>query len=266
MTNIILFMLAAFVFYMLYKNITRISQNSEGEFIKEGNREKIDSSKMYATSVNLVAQSEAGLIVSLIAKVAKADGRVSELEAELISNALEDLSMSYSNQTEARGYLKEVFNNSKNLENIESITDRLYQITYDSYNKRVKIVEFLINIAFIDGELASGEEAVLKEIASGLKIRREDFERFFASFENFYKHRGETQKDTKLDLAYELLKSSKDDSDEEIKRKYKEAVKKYHPDIIRGKGLEEDFVELATRKLQDINSAYEAIKKSRGIR
>ncbi len=266
--ELVLFIVAVVVFYMLSKNL----QNFKGATFEQpqGNADKETykrhGNKPFAASTQEIANTEYGLIVALIAKVAKADGRVSELEAELIGNALDDLSVDYVNSKEARGYLKEIFNRNKESTNLEYILNNLYAIIYNDYDKRVKIVEFLLNIAFIDGHLDEREAVMMREIASGLKIKNEDYERFFASFNSYYKERSaQPRQDTKLESAYSLLKADKNDSDEEIKRKYKEALKKYHPDIIRGKGLEEDFVELATKKLQEINGAYESIKKARGI-
>ena len=52
---------------------------------------------------------------------------------------------------------------------------------------------------------------------------------------------------------YKILGVSRDASDEEIKRAYRELAKKYHPD--RNPGDQE-----AARKMQEVNDAYERIK------
>ncbi len=56
-----------------------------------------------------------------------------------------------------------------------------------------------------------------------------------------------------IDDPYKVLGVSPDASDEEIKRAYRNLVKKYHPD--RNPGDEE-----AARKIKQINAAYEQIK------
>ena len=53
--------------------------------------------------------NEAKFLVSLLAKVAKSDGRVGELEARLISQVLDDLSKKVSGVSGVREYLKEVY-------------------------------------------------------------------------------------------------------------------------------------------------------------
>jgi len=60
---------------------------------------------------------------------------------------------------------------------------------------------------------------------------------------------------------YEILGLSKDASKEEINKKYKELVKKFHPDFIQGKGLDEEFLKFAEERMKEINWAYEVLMK-----
>ena len=50
---------------------------------------------------------------------------------------------------------------------------------------------------------------------------------------------------------------------EAIKKKYRALVKEYHPDILMGQGKEQSIIDAATAKLQEINEAYEMIKKEK---
>ena len=52
---------------------------------------------------------------------------------------------------------------------------------------------------------------------------------------------------------YKILGVSPDASDEEIKQAYRRLAKKYHPDLNPGD-------EVAAKKMQEVNAAYEAIK------
>ena len=58
---------------------------------------------------------------------------------------------------------------------------------------------------------------------------------------------------------YEVLGVSEDSTDEEIKKAYRELVKKYHPDQYGNNPLSE----LAAEKLKEVNLAYDTITKSR---
>ena len=63
---------------------------------------------------------------------------------------------------------------------------------------------------------------------------------------------------------YEILGLSKDATFSEIKKKYRELVKKYHPDILMGKGADEEIIQEGTKKLQEINEAYKILKERFG--
>jgi len=62
---------------------------------------------------------------------------------------------------------------------------------------------------------------------------------------------------------YQIMGLSRSADIETIKKRYKELVAKYHPDRFIGQDFDEEFIELATKKFQDIQAAYEEIRKER---
>jgi DnaJ like chaperone protein len=66
-----------------------------------------------------------------------------------------------------------------------------------------------------------------------------------------------------IEDAYKLLGVSPQDDIATIKKAYRKLVRQYHPDIIKSQGKSEDYIKEATAKTQEINQAYEMIKKAR---
>lgn len=208
---------------------------------------------------------EAGLLVALMAKVAKADGKVGELEAEILKHTFTDISTHFENSQEVRDGLKKLYDSEKdNFQNLITICNRLFTLTKHDYNKRLKYLEYMLNLAFIDGDFSKQEQEITEDIAQALKIESKDYINLISNFENFYKNRAK-QRELSIEKAYDILESSPNDDDSTLKKNYRNLVKKYHPDIITGQGASQNIIDEATKKLQEINEAYEIIKKQRGI-
>jgi DnaJ like chaperone protein len=63
-----------------------------------------------------------------------------------------------------------------------------------------------------------------------------------------------------------ILGVDKSLTDKELKRAYRRLLAQHHPDKLVGKGLPEEMKKMANEKTQEIISAYELIKKHRGMR
>ena len=209
--------------------------------------------------------NEAKFLVSLLAKVAKSDGRVSELEARLITQVLDDLSQKVSG---VREYLREVYNSQK--ENVDNAyeTARNYKRTFNlNYDTCVARLTFFLNLAYIDGEFNKSEQDVIRNIAYGFGIDKETLDEIIYKFDNFYGSRfGTNRNDMSQESdAFKVLGLSKNASLEEVKARYKELVRQYHPDILMGRGESKEVIERSTKKLQEINEAYGRLKEKFGV-
>ncbi len=221
---------------------------------------QIGSNRKRQANVN-----EAKFLVSLLAKVAKSDGRVSELEARLITQVLDDLSQKVSG---VREYLKEVYNSQK--ENVDNAyeTARNYKRTFNlNYDTCVARLTFFLNLAYIDGEFNKSEQDVIRNIAYGFGIDKETLDEIIYKFDSFYGSRfGTNRNDMSQESdAFEVLGLSKNATLEEVKARYKELVRQYHPDILMGRGESKEVIERSTKKLQEINEAYGRLKEKFGV-
>ncbi len=211
---------------------------------------------------------EAKFLVSLLAKVAKSDGRVSELEARLITQVLDDLSQKVSGVSGVREYLKEVYNSQK--ENVDNAyeTARNYKRAFNlNYDTCVARLTFFLNLAYIDGEFNKSEQDVIRNIAYGFGIDKETLDEIIFKFDSFYGSRFGADHDemSQENDAFEVLGLSKNASLDEVKARYKELVRQYHPDILMGRGESKEVIERSTKKLQEINEAYGRLKEKFGV-
>lgn len=210
-----------------------------------------------------LAEHEAGLLVALMAKVAKADGRVNELEAELLSLTFNDIARVFENSENVREALKVIYQKEmQSFDNTLIVSQKYLKLTRNDYAKRLKVMEYLLNLAFIDNEFSQAEFMITEDIANALEIRHADFEKLIASFEQFYANKT-AQTQFGIKKAYTILGADESEDMESIKKKYRALVKEHHPDILMGQGKDQSIIDAATTKLQEINEAYEMIKKEK---
>lgn len=156
-----------------------------------------------------------------------------------------------------------------------------------SINEKLVILHFLFGFSNADGEMRTEEVNAIWEISQLLGITRTTFEAVKSMFTggNFgyggYNYGGYgqggysqggytggsssgsyTSKAT-LENDYKILEVSPDATDDEVKKAYRAAAKKHHPDKVSHLG--EDVRKAAEEKFAKVNEAYERIKKSRGM-
>ncbi|MFK2822018.1 DnaJ domain-containing protein [Arcobacter sp. YIC-80] len=213
-------------------------------------------------SKELFRQSQLGHFIALVAKVAKADGRVDELEAQLISMMFDDISKVFDEKEKARAIMKEIFNEEKQKDDdTKQIAQSLNQLLGRGIHKRKQFVGFLIQLAFIDNGISQDEDKVLRVIIKELEISDEIYEAIINNFKNKMKNNQQTMSQ---DEAYKILEVKETDDMNTIKKAYRKLIRQYHPDIISSQDKDEAYIEEATAKTQEINQAYQLIKDIKG--
>ena len=212
-----------------------------------------------SSSKELFRQSQLGLFVALVAKVAKADGRVQELEAQLIGIMFDDISKLFDEKEKTRAIMKEIFNEEKQKDDdTKQIAQALNRLLGRSILKRKQFIGFLIQLAFVDNGISSDEEKVLRVIVQELNISQEQYDAIVNKFENMMKNKQQTMSSKE---AYEILGVKDSDDMNTIKKAYRKLIREYHPDIISSQDKDESYMEEATAKTQEINQAYQVIKE-----
>lgn len=213
-------------------------------------------------------ETVAGYIVSLLAYIAKGDDVVSNKEAALIGKVLDELSLE---DTHIRNMLKDIFNRAKDKSSRDHnvISQKLYKeilAEMDTMSERndflTMIAMYFMALVYVDGRLNQKQNTIVTEILKNLRFTEARIRDIHAEFQ-------ETQHadpKTTTDKDYATLNCKPSDSDETIKKAYRDLAKQYHPDTLQGKNLPEAIMILATEKFKEINAAYEKIKKQRGMK
>ena len=185
-----------------------------------------------------------GLLI-LTAAVMKADGKVMKSELNFVKE-----------------YFTKNFGND-NLQNRLDILRQLLDKNIDVYQTcekirisfpyatKLQLLHYLFGIAVADNDCTKAEKDLIERIANLIGWSQADYKSIEAMYFQV------------TDSAYVILQIERNATDEEIKRAYKRMCIKYHPDKVAHLG--EEAQKAANEKFQEINNAYEQIKKERNL-
>lgn len=187
-------------------------------------------------------------VIALSAKMAKADGVVTDEEVSAF---------------------REIFDvPDAELNNVA----RLYNLArqdvagFEAYARRVKtlfpedvsilndVINGLFHVAKADGIFHVKEMAFMDTVASIFGIEGKDYERLRLR-----------HMEPEGGSPYILMDALPDWDDETLKKHYRKIVSENHPDRLIARGVPEEFVAISTRRLAEINKAWEQIKLERGL-
>jgi len=187
---------------------------------------------------------------SMLGKLAKADGVVSESEIEAIERVMRtQLRLS----PEARRFAIDVFNAAKDSDAAFGDFARQFHDEFRASREvLVSLVELLLIVAHADRALHPREDAMIREAVTIFGIEAE-----------YAQMLGRFDATDDLTLCYRVLGAEPTDSLADIKRNYRRLVMEHHPDRITAKGMAPEFVEIATAKFKEIQHAWDVIEKHR---
>jgi len=186
-------------------------------------------------------------VVALGAKLAKADGYVSQVEIETFHRF-------FHTPLEQSANVQRVYDLAKkDVAGFESYARQIARLLKDEPNLKRDVLEGLFHIAAADGLLHEAEDLYLHRISEIFGFQESEFRSVRALFVR------------EGDDAYTVLGVSRDISDSDLKIHYRKLVRNHHPDIATARGVPEEFVDMANRKLAAINAAYEKIARERAL-
>lgn len=199
---------------------------------------------------------------AMLAKLAKADGVVTQSEIAAVEAAFRQLGFS----RDARAYAINVFRRAKDDSHTIYEYAADFAVAVESVEVREIFYGLLWDLAGADGAVSSYELYILQKIPLTLGIRLDWFDIYRA--ERLGERRSRTRSFAEtdpLETAYQTLGISPRASDDEVKKAYRALAKKNHPDLLRAQGLPEELIGKATEKMGHINEAWRLIREKRNI-
>ncbi|WP_145520605.1 co-chaperone DjlA [Yersinia mollaretii] len=210
----------------------------------------------------------------------KAKGRVTEVDIQLASQLMDRMQL----HGEARAAAQQAFREGK--ESGFPLRERLQElrsVCFGRFDLIRMFLEIQLQAAFADGSLHPNERQVLYVIAEELGISRGQFDQFLSMIEGgrqFGGHGGwqgqqggysqggyqPASNGPTLEDACKVLGVNSTDDSVVIKRAYRKLMGEHHPDKLVAKGLPPEMMEMAKQKAQEIQAAYDLIKREKGFK
>lgn len=231
-----------------------------GSLLEENSSDVQDYEPQQHTSRAYEAERNSFLYSLLVmaSYIVKADGKVMHSEMEYIRQFLLQ-NFGVAAKTQGEQILLDLFEKRKRMDALNpmafrnTIAECGAQIAANmSYEQRLQLLSFLVNIAKADGNIPQSEIDALKEVAAAMRLTVQEVDSLLNLGSN------------RLDDAYKVLEISSSATDDEVKKAYRKLALKHHPDKVASLG--EDVKKAAEEKFKAITEAYDQIRKSRGMK
>ena len=184
-------------------------------------------------------------VIVLSAKMAKADGKVTEDEIRAFKEKINVP------ESEIKNVAKLWDQAKKTTDGFQIYARQIANLLEKNSSVLEELLKLLIIIALADGKITIPEIKYLKEVGNIFGFSEEDFERIYSS------------KSGVSSDPYQILGVSRDASIDEIKQKWKQLAINHHPDRLISQGIPEDLIHKSTSRLKEINNAWDTIQNQR---
>ncbi len=197
-------------------------------------------------------------LFSVMGYIAKVDGKVSRSEILLAQQVMQHMQLSNDIQKVA----KDLFNQGKHEDfNLDEVLEQFRNESHRRTHLIRMFLEIQIQAAYADGVFDDKEHNALKYIAQKLHFPIDELGSLIQQFSATSNNANQLT----VNDAYVILGADKSLTDKDLKITDRRLLAQHHPDKLVGKGLPEEMKKIANEKTQEIISAYELIKKHRGI-
>ena len=186
-------------------------------------------------------------LISLAAKMTRADGIVSPIEVQAVQSVLRVPETEHANMVRVFRLAQE------DVAGFDTYARQIRDIYVDSPQVLEDVLDVLFYIAYSDGNLHPAEEEFLHIVAEIFEIDESGMRRVQA------RHDGSVQD------PYVVLGVAPASSDAVARLAWLELVRANHPDQLQARGLPPEMMHIATARMAAINDAWETIRKERGL-
>lgn len=185
-------------------------------------------------------------VIGLGAKMAKADGHVTKDEVRAFKEV-------FKVPESERDNVARVFNLAKqDTAGFESYAKQLARLFRDDPEMLKNILEGLFHIAEADQVIHAAERDYLATVAHHFGISDIEFQYILA------RHSAGERSN-----PYQVLGVDPAISDADLQRHYRKLMVENHPDKLIARGLPQEMIDIANKKIAAINGAYDEIRKAR---
>jgi len=186
---------------------------------------------------------------SMLAKLAKIDGRVSEEEIAAIEKFMTyDLNLDLKSKRLAINIFNAAISSDQTF---QAFAHQFYNHFRSQPQMLRMMIDILLRVSAADGHISDSEEKLISDAVNIFNFSSTQYENLRAQYLQAN------------DTYYAVLGCNRNDSMEQIRKQYRKRVFEYHPDKIASKGLPEEFTKLANDKFREIQEAYDAIRAER---
>jgi len=203
---------------------------------------------------------------AVMGHIAKADGVISKEEIAAAEQVMIQLGLDEIKRKQAI----ESFNLGK--EDDFNLSANLETLVRNCIRKPSLIQMFLeiqILAATADGKVSASEKEILYLIGEMFRISKVQIDRLVEmviaqrSFHQGGSGAARNQAGPTIEQAYKVLGIAETSDKPQTKRAYRKLMSQHHPDKLVAKGMPEEMVKVATEKSQEIQAAYEMIKREK---
>jgi DnaJ like chaperone protein len=197
----------------------------------------------------------------LFGHLARADGHVSQKEAELGEKLIVQLEL----DRHGRRLAVDQFERGKRGDFTLDQQLRSFNSVHPCGTQRSReLLDVLIELAKADGRLHPAERGLLEKIAIGLQVSAADLQRSLEHDGALPPVNPQTQ--LALQQAYAQLGVNASVSDDEVRQAYRRLISKSHPDKLSGQGSSDDALRIAQQRTTEVRAAYERVSAARHLR